>query len=114
MGRPVHDGKRSKLLEADGLSIRFQQFGPFFDGSKFELQNEKTMVGFGRTEVLIPPLKRSSRDLSNGHGFRDPCFQGVRKGWVFHDLLNRFLKVFMKRSNEHFQIYVFRAETDTK
>ena len=72
------------------------------------------MVGFGRTEVLIPPLKSSSRDLSNGHGFRGPCFQGVRNSCVFHDFLDRFLTVFMKRLNEHVRISVFRAENDTK
>ena len=44
------------------------------------------MVGFGRTEVLIPPPESSSRDLSNGHGFRGPCFQGVRKSCFFQDL----------------------------
>ena len=48
------------------------------------------MVGFGRTEVLIPPPESSSRDLSNGHGLRGPCFNGVRKSWVFHDFLDRF------------------------
>ena len=84
------------------------------DWSEPKLQNEKTRVGFCRTEVLIPPLKSSSRDLSNGHGFRGPCFQGVRKSWFFHDCLDLFLMDFMKRFNEHVRISVFRAENDTK
>ena len=79
------------------------------------------MVGFGRTEVLIPPLESSSRDLSNGHVFRGPCFHGVRKTWVFHDFWTVFFGSFfpavsnvMKMRNEHVRISVFWAENDTK
>ena len=52
---------------------------------KSKLQNEKTMVGFGRTEKSLSLSCTEFRALSHGHGFRGPCFNGVRKSWVFHD-----------------------------
>ena len=45
--------------------------------SSWKLQNEKTRVRFGRTEISIPPFGTSRRDLKNGHGFRGP---GLQKG----------------------------------
>lgn len=36
----------------------------------------KNRVGFGRTEVSIPPFEYSPRDLKHGHGFRG----GLQKG----------------------------------
>ena len=83
-------------------------------GKKWKRKNEKTMVGFGRTELSLSLSCTEFRALSHGHGFRGPCFNGVRKSWVFHDFLDSFLTVFMKRLIEHFQISVFRAENDTK
>ena len=50
----------------------------------------KTMVGFGRTELSLSLSCTEFRALSHGHGFRGPCFNGVRKSWVLHDLLDRF------------------------
>ena len=47
--------------------------------------NGKTMVGFGRTELSLSLSCTEFRALSHGHGFRGPCFNGVRKTWVFHD-----------------------------
>ena len=62
---------------------------PFFRWSqirkKSKRKNEKTMVGFGRTEKSLSLSCTEFRALSHGHGFRGPCFQGVRKSWVFHD-----------------------------
>ena len=51
------------------------------------------MVGFGRTELSLSLSCTEFRALSHGHGFRGPCFQGVRKSWVFHD----FWTVFFER-----------------
>ena len=79
------------------------------------------MVGFGRTELSLSLSCTEFRALSHGHGFRGPCFNGVRKSWVFHDLLTVFFgPIFptvsnvMKMRNEHVRISVFRAENDTK
>ena len=75
------------------------------------------MVGFGRTEKWLSLSCIEFRALSHGHGFRDPCLLGVAKVGFFMILLTVFLIVFdgfMKRSNEHFQISVFRAGNDTK
>ena len=72
------------------------------------------MVGFGRTEKSLSLSCTEFRALSNGHGFRGPCFNGVRKSWVFHDFWTVFLTDFMKRFNEHVRISVFGAENDTK
>ena len=47
------------------------------------------MVGFGRTELSLSLSCTEFRALSHGHGFRGPCFNGVRKSWVFHDFLDR-------------------------
>ena len=52
-------------------------------------RNEKTMVGFGRTEKWLSLSCIEFRALSHGHGFRGPCFNGVRKSWVFHDFFDR-------------------------
>ena len=90
----------------------------FSDGRKFgkksKRKNEKTMVGFGRTEKSLSLSCTEFRALSHGHGFRGPCFNGVRKSWVFHDFWTVFFTDFMKRFNEHVRISVFRAENDTK
>ena len=43
------------------------------------------MVGFGRTEKSLSLSCTEIRALSHGHGFRDPCFNGVRKSWGYHD-----------------------------
>ena len=81
---------------------------------KMKRKNEKTMVGFGRTEKSLSLSCTEFRALSHGHGFRGPCFNGVRKSWVFHVFWIVFLTDFMKRFNEHVRISVFRAENDTK
>ena len=65
------------------------------------------MVGFGRTEVLIPPPESSSRDLPNEHGFRGPCFHGVRKHLFFHDCLNRFFDGFHETVKRTFSNFGF-------
>ena len=61
---------------------------------KSKRKNEKTMVGFGRTEKSLSLSCTEFRALSHGHGFRGPCFNGVRKSWVFHDFWTVFLTVF--------------------
>ena len=75
------------------------------------------MVGFGRTELSLSAIGTTFRALSSGEGFRGPCFQGVRKSWIFPGFLdcflNSFVTDFMKRFNEHVRISVFRAENDT-
>ena len=86
----------------------------FFDGRKFaksKLQTEKTMVGFGRTELSLSLSCTEFRALSHGHGFRGPCFNGVRKILVFHDFWKVFFGPFfptvsnvMKMRNEHVRI----------
>ena len=58
-------------------SISFQQFGPFFDGSKVETSKCKNYGRIWSYSEIRPPNESSPRDLSNGHGFRGPCFQGV-------------------------------------
>ena len=58
---------------------------------------KKTMVGFGRTEKSLSLSCTEFRALSHGHGFRDPCFNGVRKSWVFHDFLDRFFLTTSKK-----------------
>ena len=60
-------------------------------GKKWKRKNEKTMVGFGRTEKWLSLSCIEFRALSHGHGFRGPCFNGVRKSWVFHDFWTVFL-----------------------
>ena len=69
--------------------IRFSSLDRFlmvFPGvKKSKLQNEKTMVRFGRTELSLSLSCTEFRALSHGHGFRGPCSNGVRKSWVFHD-----------------------------
>ena len=69
-------------------------------GKKWKRKNEKTMVGFGRTEKSLSLSCTEFRALSNGHGFRGPCFNGVRKSRVFHD----FWTVFLDRFFRPFQI----------
>ena len=81
---------------------------------KSKLQTEKTIVGFGRTELSLSAIGTTFRALSSGEGFRGPCFQGVRNKMFFHVFFEPFLTVFMKRLYEHFQILFFRAEDDTK
>ena len=61
---------------------------------KSKRKNEKTMVGFGRTEKSLSLSCTEFRALSHGHGFRGPCFNGVRKSWVFHDFGTVVLTVF--------------------
>ena len=58
------------------------------------------MVGFGRTEVLIPPPESSSRDLSNGHGFRGPCFNGFRKRSCFSMIFGHFFGLLFDELHE--------------
>ena len=74
----------------------------FSDGRKFgktsKRKNEKTMVGSGRTEKSLSLSCTEFRALSNGHGFRGPCVNGVRKSWVFHDFLTVFWTVFSRIS----------------
>ena len=36
---------------------------------KWKRGNERTRVGFGRTEVSIPSFRSCFRDLQDGHGF---------------------------------------------
>ena len=104
----------------------YKAFRPFFRWSqtriKSKLQTEKTMVGFGRTELSLSLSCTEFRALSHGHGFRGPCFQGVRKSWVFHEFWIVFLTMcfdicltgFMKRFNGHVRIEGWRAENDSK
>ena len=90
----------------------------FSDGRKFgksrNFKLKKLWSDLVVQRVLIPPPESSPRDLSNGHGFRGPCFNGVRKSLVFHDFWTVFFTDFMKRLNEHVRISIFRAENDTK
>ena len=71
----------------------------FSDGRKFaqsrNFKTEKTMVGFGRTELSLSLSCTEFRALSHGHGFRGPCFQGVRKSLFFHDFKTVFLTFFL-------------------
>ena len=63
------------------------------------------MVGFGRTEKWLSLSCIEFRALSHGHGFRGPCFNGVRKSWIFHIFMtvffDRFFDPFSDRSKCH-------------
>ena len=79
---------------------------------KMKRKNEKTMVGFGRTEKSLSLSCTEFRALSHGHGFRDPCFNGVRKSWVFHDFLDRFFWTTSKTNWETLENQ-WKSETET-
>ena len=75
------------------LNRRDHVFPMVANSEKSKRKNEKTMVGFGRTEKSLSLSCTEFRALSHGHGFRGPCFNGVRKSLVFHDFLTVFLTV---------------------
>ena len=87
---PIDSATKTEAKDVSHLSggDLYKAFRPFFRWSqirkKSKLQTEKTMVGFGRTELSLSLSCTEFRALSHGHGFRGPCFQGVRKSWVFH------------------------------
>ena len=86
---PIDSATKTEAKDVSHLSSGdfYRAFRPFFRWSqirkKSKLQNEKTMVGFGRTEVLIPPPESSSRDLSNGMVSGVLVLMGFTKVWFF-------------------------------
>ena len=68
------------------------------------------MVGFGRTEKSLSLSCTEFRALSHGHGFRDPCFNGVRKSWVFHD----FGPFFWTASKKNWETLENQWKSETK
>ena len=98
---PIDSATKTEATDVSHLSggDLYKAFRPLFRWSqirkKSKLQTEKTMVGFGRTELSLSLSCTEFRALSHGHGFRGPCFNGVRKSWVFHDFWPVFFFPFL-------------------